>query len=79
MWPCDCIITIFIAVCGPVLGDCGADIDGWFLSDFYLMYEMFKSLGAIRRFYTTVEPKALLDRHDRHVSENVSGPASTIL
>ena len=21
VWPCDCIITIFIAVCGPVFGD----------------------------------------------------------
>ena len=43
------------------------------------MYEIFKGLGAIRPFYTTVEPKALVDRHGHHVSETVSGLASTIL
>ena len=59
--------TVFIAVCGSVSDDCGSDKDGWFFSHVYLMYEMFRSLGARRRFYTTVEPNALFDKHDGRV------------
>lgn len=59
--------TIFIAVCGPSVEACGPDSDGWFFSDFYLMYEMFRGLGASRCFWTTVEPDALLKKHNGYL------------
>ena len=40
--------------------------DGWFLSDFYLFYHLFRGLGVSQRWYTAENPEVLVARYGQY-------------
>lgn len=65
-------LTRIVAVCGitDYREDAAPDADGWFLSDFYLFHRLLKGVGANQIWFTSENPKDLIEKYGPYAHGN---------
>jgi len=82
--------THIIGLCGvndylyPQLGQngkhaCDPTIDGWMISDFYLLHHLFRGVGRSQAWFTCLDPVDLIRRYGEFAHGNSYGPRRVVL
>ena len=71
--------THIVAVCGIPKDSCNPTEDGWFFSDFFLLNQMLKGLGASQHWFTSVDPQYIATTYKQLLHGNPNHPRRIVL
>jgi hypothetical protein len=71
--------TRIVAICGTPEESADPEVDGWFLSDFYLFNYLFKGTGSHQVWLANESPEALVSKYGEFLHGNPFGKRRVVL